>query len=60
MFEKIEMYEEIYILFVNIELNKKIYDVVEIQEDVIDCLIVGFKDEEIRFDYFCVDRCIIL
>lgn len=54
------MYEEIYILFVNIELNKKIYDVVEIQEDVIDCLIVGFKDEEIRFDYFCVDRCIIL
>lgn len=30
IFEKIEMYEEIYILFVNIELNKKIYDVVEI------------------------------
>lgn len=54
------MYEEIYILFVNIELNKKIYDVVEILEDVIDCLIVGFKDEEIRFDDFCVDRCIIL
>lgn len=55
--EKIEMYEEINTSYVNTELNKKTYDVVEIQEDVIDCLIVGFKDEQTRSDDLCADRC---
>lgn len=53
---KIEMSEETQTSYVNTELRKKTYDVVETQEDVTDCLTVGMNDEETRSDDLCADR----